>query len=37
VAEADRRLEELDRDAVESLSRDGLVQVEADVVALPAR
>jgi A/G-specific adenine glycosylase len=37
VAEADRRLEELDRDAVASLSRDGLVQVEADVVALPAR
>jgi len=37
VAQADRRLEELDRDAVESLSRDGLVQVEADVVALPAR
>ncbi len=37
VAEADTRLEELDREAVESLSRDGLVQVEADVVALPAR
>jgi A/G-specific adenine glycosylase len=37
VAEADRPLEELDRDAVESLSRDGLVQVEADIVALPAR
>ena len=37
VAEADRRLQELDRDAVESLSRDGLVQVEADVVALPGR
>jgi A/G-specific adenine glycosylase len=37
VAEADRRLEELDLDAVESLSRDGLVQVEADLVALPAR
>ena len=37
VAEADRRLDELDRDAVASLSRDGLVQVEADIVALPAQ
>ena len=37
VAEADRRLAELDRDAVRSLARDGLVQLEADVVALPAQ
>ena len=37
VATGDRRLEELDRDAVESLARDGLVYVEADVVALPTR
>ena len=35
VATADRPLSELDADAVESLARDGLVQVEADVVALP--
>jgi A/G-specific adenine glycosylase len=37
VAAADRTLAELDADAVESLARDGLVQVEADVVALPAQ
>jgi A/G-specific adenine glycosylase len=37
VAEADRRLADVDRDAVESLARDGLVHVEADVVALPSR
>jgi A/G-specific adenine glycosylase len=35
VSERDRRLENLDRDAVQSLVRDGLVHVEADVVALP--
>jgi len=35
VAAAERHLSELDGDAVESLARDGLVQVEADVVALP--
>jgi A/G-specific adenine glycosylase len=37
VAEHDRPLSELDRDAVRSLARDGLVQVAADVVALPAQ
>jgi A/G-specific adenine glycosylase len=37
VAKADRRLEELDPAAVESLARDGLVHVQAGVVALPAR
>ena len=37
VAAAERTLEELDADAVQSLARDGLVQVEADVVALPAQ
>jgi A/G-specific adenine glycosylase len=37
VAAADRTLAELDADAVQSLARDGLVQVEADVVALPAQ
>jgi len=37
VAEHDRPLDELDRDAVRSLARDGLVHVDADVVALPAR
>jgi len=37
VAVAERPLDELDREAVESLLRDGLVYVEADVVALPAR
>jgi A/G-specific adenine glycosylase len=36
VAEAERQIEELDREAVRSLARDGLVHVEADVVALPA-
>jgi A/G-specific adenine glycosylase len=36
VAAADRPLAELDRDAVHSLARDGLVRVDADVVALPA-
>jgi len=35
VAAAQRTLAELDADAVESLARDGLVRVEADVVALP--
>jgi A/G-specific adenine glycosylase len=35
VAAAERPLADLDADAVESLARDGLVQVEADVVALP--
>jgi A/G-specific adenine glycosylase len=37
VAEGERALDELDRDAVQSLARDGLVHVEADVVALPAQ
>jgi A/G-specific adenine glycosylase len=37
VAERERALGELDRDAVQSLARDGLVHVEADVVALPAQ
>jgi adenine-specific DNA glycosylase len=37
VAAADRTLAELDADAVQSLARDGLVQVDADVVALPAQ
>jgi A/G-specific adenine glycosylase len=37
VAEAERPLDELDREAVQSLARDGLVDVDADVVALPAR
>jgi A/G-specific adenine glycosylase len=36
VAAGDRAIAELDADAVESLARDGLVQIEADVVALPA-
>jgi A/G-specific adenine glycosylase len=35
VTEAERPLAEVDRDAVESLARDGLVSVEAGVVALP--
>jgi A/G-specific adenine glycosylase len=35
VAAAERPLAELDAEAVESLARDGLVEVEADVVALP--
>ncbi len=37
VAAADRTLAELDADAVRSLARDGLVQIDADVVALPAQ
>jgi A/G-specific adenine glycosylase len=37
VAAADRTVAELDADAVQSLARDGLVQIEADVVALPAQ
>jgi A/G-specific adenine glycosylase len=36
VAEGERALSGLDRAAVESLERDGLVEVKADVVALPA-
>jgi A/G-specific adenine glycosylase len=36
VATGKRPLASLDRDAVESLARDGLVHVQADVVALPA-
>ncbi len=35
VAEAPRRLEELDGEVVGALSRDGLVQVDAGLVALP--
>jgi len=35
VVEGERRLAELDADAVHSLSRDGLVRVEAGVVGLP--
>ena len=35
VAEAPRRLEELDGEAVGALSRDGLVRVDAGLVALP--
>jgi A/G-specific adenine glycosylase len=35
VAAEARRLEEIDREAVQSLARDGLVRVEADIVALP--
>jgi A/G-specific adenine glycosylase len=35
VAAETRRLGELDHEAVESLARDGLVQISADVVALP--
>jgi A/G-specific adenine glycosylase len=35
VAEAERQLGELDRKAVESLQRDGLVEVAASIVALP--
>ena len=37
VAAAERPLTDLDAEAVQSLARDGLVQVEADVVALPAQ
>jgi A/G-specific adenine glycosylase len=36
VATAERPLHELDRDAVQSLARDGLVTIDDDVVALPA-
>jgi A/G-specific adenine glycosylase len=35
VSEAERPLGDVDRDAVESLVRDGLVRVQAGVVALP--
>jgi A/G-specific adenine glycosylase len=35
VAEQERPIAELDGEAVASLARDGLVRVEADVVALP--
>ena len=35
VAAAERRLDELDREAVESLRRDGLVLVDVERVALP--
>ena len=35
VAEAPRRLDELDGEVVGALSRDGLVRVEAGIVALP--
>jgi A/G-specific adenine glycosylase len=35
VAAETRRLGELDHEAVESLARDGLVEISADVVALP--
>jgi A/G-specific adenine glycosylase len=35
VAKDERRLGELDYEAVQSLARDGLVQISADVVALP--
>jgi A/G-specific adenine glycosylase len=37
VAERDRPLSELDGDAVQSLAHDGLVHLEGDIVALPAR
>jgi A/G-specific adenine glycosylase len=37
VAERSRPLDRLDREAVQSLLRDGLVNVEAGLVALPAR
>ena len=37
VADGERPLAELDGEAVDSLARDGLVHVEADVVALPAQ
>lgn len=36
VADGERPLAQLDGEAVESLARDGLVQVEAGVVALPS-
>jgi A/G-specific adenine glycosylase len=37
VTAGKRSLGELDRDAVESLARDGLVHVEEDAVGLPQR
>jgi A/G-specific adenine glycosylase len=37
VAAADRVLGELDAEAVRSLARDGLVEIDAEVVALPGR
>jgi A/G-specific adenine glycosylase len=37
VVERERFLSELDGDAVRSLARDGLVSVDADLVALPSR
>jgi A/G-specific adenine glycosylase len=36
VAESERALSDLDGDTVASLVRDGLVEVQADIVALPA-
>jgi hypothetical protein len=36
VAAGERPLGELDHEAVDSLARDGLVEVSADVVALPS-
>jgi A/G-specific adenine glycosylase len=36
VAERERQVAELEAEVVESLARDGLVSVEADVVALPS-
>src|SRR5262245_4765262 len=36
VAAAERRLVELDADAVQSLARDGLVRIDAEVVSLPS-
>jgi A/G-specific adenine glycosylase len=36
VTEQPRQLTDLDREAVDALVRDGLIQVEGDVVALPA-
>src|SRR5438132_1939525 len=35
IAESERALSDLDREAVDSLQRDGLVQVDANIVALP--
>jgi len=37
VAAGERPLAELDREAVQSLARDGLVRIDADVVALPTK
>jgi len=37
VATADRAFAELDAEAVQSLARDGLVRIDADVVGLPAQ